>query len=583
LLSVAVVRSSVANGLLDGLQVDFRRPLDDVAGFQPTCLIGPNGAGKSQFLQVVAEAMQAVLHACVPEEERIDANPGLEFVIEYLISPRGAAAGRVHVRVSRGDERPELVIARREAGEWVDCDPRDPATRALLPTAVVAYTSGDNETLSVPFFGSRTAYAGEVASRAIDGEDAATKTVAEPRLMLIDYATHLELLVANLMCGDEERRAALLDDARLGDAHSFRCVIQLAHSAVARRRAAREPREGRPERKRVQLTDELERVIEQLQACATAHSYEDKTETYIFDYFVTEETRAAFRTFWPSARKLYSDLHKLAMLNDLAIPATTRRRFERDTAQRRFATRLPEPQDEQKVFRFERVQFTRPDGAAGPPVDYVSLSDGEHQLGQLLGTMAMLSDPGILFLLDEPESHFNPQWRVAYVSKIRDVPTDAGTRGTLGSASSDQECLLTTHAPFVPSDLPREQVIIFGKDAEDAVWTRRPNIETFGAPGIRRHDQDPGGHRAAGTIGGEGAVDGSPAPAGAPFRVDAGRLPTGRDGRQLAPRLLGEARARRPRARKGRDASAGMAERPAVRLSRRARSADRSARPVRGV
>jgi restriction system-associated AAA family ATPase len=482
LLSVAVLRSSVANGLLDGLQVDFRTPFDDIADFQPTCLVGPNGAGKSQFLQVVAEAMQAVLHACVPEEEHIDANPALEFVVEYLISPPGATVSPVHVRVSRGDERPELVIERREEGEWADCDPRDRATRALLPTAVVAYTSGDNETLSVPFFRSRMAYAREVAERAFDGEDGVAETVAEPRLMLIDYATHLELLVANLMCGNEERRAALLHDARLGDAHSFRCVIQLAHPSVAPRRGAnKRARKGRPVRKRVQLTEELEGVIEQLQACATAHSYEDKTETYVFDYVVTDETRAAFSSFWPSARRLYSDLHKLAMLNDLAIPATTRRRFERETAQRHFATRLPEPQDEQKVFRFERVQFTRPEGVGGPPVDYVSLSDGEHQLGQMLGTMAMLSEPGILFLLDEPESHFNPQWRVAYVSKIRDVPTDLGARGTRGSASRNQECLLTTHAPFVPSDLPRKQVIIFSKNADDAIRTRRPNIETYGA------------------------------------------------------------------------------------------------------
>jgi restriction system-associated AAA family ATPase len=475
LLSVAVLSSRVANGLLDGLQVDFRTPFDEVVGFRPMCLVGPNGAGKSQFLQVIAEIMQAVLHSCLPEQERVDANPALEFVIEYLITPPGTTGDPVHMRVSRGDERPELVIARRTEDGWTECDPGDPATRALVPTAVVAYTSGDNETLSVPFFRSRGAYAEEVASRAKQqGGDDALDTVPEPRLMLIDYATHLELLIANLMCGDEQRRRALLGDARLLDAHSFRCVIQLAHPAISRHRGAKGPRKG------VQLTAELERVITQLQACATAHSYDDRTETYIFDYFVTDQTRAAFTNYWPSAQALYSDLHKLAMLNDLAIARKTRQRWRRDTIERRFAARLPEPQDEDKVFRFDRVRFTRPEGDEGPPVDYVSLSDGEHQLGLLLGTMAMLSRPGTLFLLDEPESHFNPQWRVACVSKILDVPTDDGVRRTPEAPSADQECLLTTHAPFVPSDLPREQVIIFGKD-DDAYWTRRPDIETFGA------------------------------------------------------------------------------------------------------
>jgi predicted ATP-binding protein involved in virulence len=46
----------------------------------------------------------------------------------------------------------------------------------------------------------------------------------------------------------------------------------------------------------------------------------------------------------------------------------------------------------------------------------------------------------------------------------------------------NQEVLLTTHAPFVPSDMPREQVMIFSRRAETGkVDVLEPNIETFGA------------------------------------------------------------------------------------------------------
>ena len=128
-----------------------------------------------------------------------------------------------------------MTVERRSGEDWEACEPRDAADAGLIPRAVVAYTSGDNETLSVPFFRSRAAYADEVASRAIDKEGADGE-VPEPRLILIDYATHLEVLVANLMRGDDERRAALLSHARLCQPHSFRCVIQLAHSAIPRRR-----------------------------------------------------------------------------------------------------------------------------------------------------------------------------------------------------------------------------------------------------------------------------------------------------------------------------------------------------------
>jgi hypothetical protein len=49
--------------------------------------------------------------------------------------------------------------------------------------------------------------------------------------------------------------------------------------------------------------------------------------------------------------------------------------------------------------------------------------------------------------------------------------------------------ILTTHAPFVPSDLPRDQVIIFRRSDEGTaqelgrgqVKATRPDIQTFGA------------------------------------------------------------------------------------------------------
>ncbi len=85
----------------------------------------------------------------------------------------------------------------------------------------------------------------------------------------------------------------------------------------------------------------------------------------------------------------------------------------------------------------------------------------------------------VLFLLDEPESHFNPQWRVRFISRLLDLPTASGRRREAGVAAAEQDCLLTTHSPFVPSDMARENVLIF-KKTEAGVEVRRPGIETFG-------------------------------------------------------------------------------------------------------
>jgi hypothetical protein len=49
------------------------------------------------------------------------------------------------------------------------------------------------------------------------------------------------------------------------------------------------------------------------------------------------------------------------------------------------------------------------------------------------------------------------------------------------SGASQQDCLLTTHAPFVPSDMSRDRVFIFSKDTEKGIVTvRNPDIETYG-------------------------------------------------------------------------------------------------------
>jgi restriction system-associated AAA family ATPase len=291
--------------------------------------------------------------------------------------------------------------------------------------------------------------------------------------MLIDYGTHLEVLVANLLLATKEQCAELISHARLKGLHSFRCIVQLAHSA-----APKAPANVKSDRKGIQLTPELERVIDGLQRCATCWNSDPKNECYTFDFFVDGQTTKAFRSFWNASLELYSALHKLAMLNDLAIPRPTRTRFKKDTKERRFASRLPEPQDEDKVFRFERVKFTAEKG--GQIVDYVSLSDGEHQFAQILGTFCMISSPGILFLLDEPESHFNPKWRVKFISKLMDLPTPNGTRREQSLASL-QDGMMTTHAPFVPSDMPRSRVLIFGKDEKTGeVKVRHPDIETYG-------------------------------------------------------------------------------------------------------
>lgn len=478
LLRVKIISAKTCGGLLDGLDVRFRSPLDDYSSFDPLCFIGRNGAGKSQFLQILAEIFQSAFYACVRDQERVEGNSDLQFELEYFIdSESDLDPDPIHVRILRqatGKKHPTIVIERRDEEEydWISCDLQDPTTHDLLPKKIIGYTSGDNETLSLPFLISRSGYATDVREKALNREQK-KQGIPDTRLMLIDYGTHLEVLVANLLLGNSSQWEALLHNAKLKDLHSFRCIVQLAHRPKSPNRSG-----IGSNRKGIQLTQELENYLYQLQCCATCYIIDEKTETYIFDYWINDETREAFRSFWNDPLDLYSAFHKLAMLNDLVLPKKTRDRFRRDTKTRRFASRLPEPQDEDKVFRFERVNFRSK--SSSEVVDYVSLSDGEHQLAQLLGTFCMVSSPNVLFLLDEPESHFNPQWRVKFISRILEIPTKDGDRKQ-NSKAAKQDCLITTHAPFIPSDMQRDKVFIFSKNDNGKIQVKNPDVQTFGA------------------------------------------------------------------------------------------------------
>ncbi len=458
LISLKVHKSPSCGGLLDGMFVSFRDSFEPTR-FSPLCLIGPNGSGKSQVLQIVAEIFQLIFRKYIPAAERGHTNDKLEFELVYQIEYEGQNCTVKFAHLATNAGKLEFRIERRDVTGWSQITDESEII-TLLPERVISYTSGDNETLSIPFLASREAYSKKVEDASAYGETG----VRMPPLMLIDYHTNLEVVVSNLLLNTREVRTELLEALNLGRLKSFRIVIKLKHSGKYKN--------GVP------LTGELEECIEKLASCATASDIDREKKVYTLDYMASEALRQMFSEYWPDGPfDLYTSLHKLAMLNERMIKPSSRKAFYKSIKERKFEYRLTEPIAEQKIFRIENVEFesTR----HNTPIDYASLSDGEHQFAQIIGTLCMVSQKNTLFLLDEPESHFNPKWRVEFVSKLLGMTTVNGSR-VENSEAAKQECILTTHSPFVPSDMKKENVIIFQKD-QDGVSTRRPDIETYGS------------------------------------------------------------------------------------------------------
>ncbi|MEZ8378793.1 AAA family ATPase [Vibrio splendidus] len=102
---------------------------------------------------------------------------------------------------------------------------------------------------------------------------------------------------------------------------------------------------------------------------------------------------------------------------------------------------------------------------------YDRISDGEHQLIQIIGSLILFGGQQSLFILDEPESHFNPEWRIEFVDIINRYV-----------GLSKLELIISTHSPFVLSACKSERVLHFQKNPEGCVAIQSlGNVETYGA------------------------------------------------------------------------------------------------------
>ena len=101
------------------------------------------------------------------------------------------------------------------------------------------------------------------------------------------------------------------------------------------------------------------------------------------------------------------------------------------------------------------------------------MSDGEHQLLQILGAIILLNNGSALFLLDEPETHFNPEWRSKFIWLINEC-----LKANPTEVEREQEIVLTTHSPFMISDSKKSNVVWLKADKRDG--PEEVTINTYG-------------------------------------------------------------------------------------------------------
>jgi predicted ATPase len=121
----------------------------------------------------------------------------------------------------------------------------------------------------------------------------------------------------------------------------------------------------------------------------------------------------------------------------------------------------------------------------GGKVSFTQLSEGELQMLTVLGLMRITSEDHCLFLLDEPDTHLNPIWKLRYFNDIESVLKPR--EGALVQGIS--QCIITTHDPMMIGSLKREQVRILRKQ-DDKIIVDMPDVnpQGMGITGLLKSD-----------------------------------------------------------------------------------------------
>lgn len=113
----------------------------------------------------------------------------------------------------------------------------------------------------------------------------------------------------------------------------------------------------------------------------------------------------------------------------------------------------------------EEVRITIKKRGADGAISFKQLSEGELQMLTVLGLMRITRRDNCLFLLDEPDTHLNPIWKLRYfddIEKILSADDDESNKG-------ESQILITTHDPIMVGSLKREQVHILRKDGQKTI------------------------------------------------------------------------------------------------------------------
>lgn len=432
-------------------------------------IIGQNGSGKSNLIEAIVSIFRDV---------DLDRDAPFDYELSYSI--------RGHwVRLSADTAK------QRRPFVWVDGRAESQGyllnNRELLPSHVFVYYSGRNERIEGLFqehqqrFNRRQEITAEesltegVLSRISDGvepiqvlaalrlreEYKTLKQFGDDRLRRLFYCRggHSQLVLLACLLSDDPVFAKVLKNLNIESLESALFVLKEPHRLREKRRSGKfienEINEGDP-RFWFARGNVVSEFLDKLWQVAWA-PIEQETGKQIDFRGRTEKQRQLY-LFVPSHEKL-------RQLGELVGGTDSFFRYAEGAY-------IGDLIDEVRITVRKRDE-------QGGNISFTQLSEGELQMLTVLGLMRITRDDHCLFLLDEPDTHLNPIWKLRYFDDIEGVLGerhdsagfgDGGFgEGPFDATAGQSQILITTHDPLMVGSLKREQVHILRREGERTV------------------------------------------------------------------------------------------------------------------
>lgn len=450
------------------------RPDEASRPIRSHALIGQNGTGKSNLIEALITIFRNI--DLDLESETLDKQP-LDYTLEYEI--RGRV---VKLQADTAKQKRPYV--------WVDGEKQSQGyllkNRELLPSHLFAYYSGRNERIETLFqahqqrFNRRQeisaseklsgealaslyrnadfdAEAAEKLRRDIESRD---RQFGDDRLRRLFYCRggHSQLVLLACLLSDDPVFQKVLKTLHIESLESALFVLKEPHRLRTKRR------EGKFEQNELNEGDSrfwyargnvVSEFLDKLWQVAWAPIAQEV------------DKQIDFRGRTEKQRQLYLYVPSQAKLKQLGELVGGTDSFFRYAEGAYIGDLIEE-------VRITVKKCERGDGHDGK-VSFTQLSEGELQMLTVLGLMRITRDDHCLFLLDEPDTHLNPLWKLRLFDEINDaMSNDAG----LGAAGESQ-VLLTTHDPILLGNLQREQVHVIRQSNADTV-IESPSIHPQG-------------------------------------------------------------------------------------------------------